>query len=322
MGAVRMLLVEDSDDDALLLEKTLVREKLDVEIHRVADEAALRSALEAGNLDVVVVDWIVPGMSVSALEIIDIVAGVDPDLPVILVSGVLREEDAVQALRSGACDFVVKSRLSRLAPAIRREAAAAARRRAERALRERVAVVERLACVGVLARSLVHDLNGGLAVFSSNVEYALDAENAKESVEALRDARAAASRLAETVESLRAFTSVGEGAAVLDVQRVLSAAVRLVKVGIGSELSLDLAEVPPVQASEALVIQLFYTLLLAAVGEGARGPSAPAVKVVLRPDADGMKLSVGPMKSRNLEAAEQLARDVWRRRSAGASRSA
>ena len=174
MSAVRLLLVEDSDDDALLLEMTLRKEKLDVEIERVVDEAGLRAALAAGKLDVVVVDWIVPGM--SALEVIDIVGAVDPDLPVILVSGVLREEDAVQALRSGARDFVVKSRLSRLAPAIEREAAASARRREERALRERVAVVERLACVGVLARSLVHDLNGGLAVFSSNVEYALDAK--------------------------------------------------------------------------------------------------------------------------------------------------
>jgi CheY-like chemotaxis protein len=308
MGNVRLLLVEDSDDDALLLEMTLRKEKLDVDITRVVDEAGLRAALATGKLDVVVVDWVVPGM--SALEVIDIVAAVDPDLPVILVSGVLREEDAVQALRSGACDFVVKSRLSRLAPAIRREAAAAARHREERALRERVAVVERLACVGVLARSLVHDLNGGLAVFSSNVEFALDAKDQEESVEALRDARAAASRLAETVESLRAFTSVGEGASVLDVRRVLVAAVRLVKVGIGAEIALDLAEnLPPIHASEALLIQLFYTLLLAAVGEGARDPGA-VLKVVLHAEGGGLKLSVGPMKSRNLEPAEQLARDV------------
>lgn len=308
MSAVRLLLVEDSDDDALLLEMTLRKEKLDVEIERVVDEAGLRAALAAGKLDVVVVDWIVPGM--SALEVIDIVGAVDPDLPVILVSGVLREEDAVQALRSGARDFVVKSRLSRLAPAIEREAAASARRREERALRERVAVVERLACVGVLARSLVHDLNGGLAVFSSNVEYALDANDPGESAEALRDARAAASRLAETVESLRAFTSVGEGASVLDVRRVLVAAVRLVKVGIGAEISLELGEVPSIHASEALLIQLFYTLLLAAVGEGTRDPSAPVVKVVLRPDAAGLKVGIGPMKMRNLEPAEELARDV------------
>lgn len=308
MGAVRLLLVEDSDDDALLLERTLRKEKLDVEIERVVDEAGLRAALATGKLDVIVVDWIVPGM--SALEVIDIVAAVDPDLPVILVSGVLREEDAVQALRSGACDFVVKSRLSRLAPAIKREAAASARRREERALRERVAVVERLACVGVLARSLVHDLNGGLAVFSSNVEYALDANDPGESAEALRDARAAASRLAETVESLRAFTSVGEGASVLDVRRVLVAAVRLVKVGVGAEIALDLADVPSIHASESLLIQLFYTLLLAAVGEGTRDPAAPVVKVSLRPDADGLKCSIGPMKTRNLEPEEELARDV------------
>lgn len=308
MPAIRLLLVEDSDDDALLLETTLRRDKLDVAIERAVDEAELRAALARGDLDVVVVDWIVPGM--SALAIIDMVAAVDPDLPVILVSGVLREEDAVQALRSGACDFIVKSRMSRLAPAIRREAAAAARHREERALRERVAVVERLACVGVLARSLVHDLNGGLAVFSSNVEYALDAEDKEEANEALRDARAAASRLAETVESLRAFTSVGEGASVLDAQRILVAAVRLLKVGIGAELVLDLGPVPAIHASEALLIQLFYTMLLAAVGEGPRGPSAQPVTVRLRPEGDGVKLSVGPVKSINREPAEDVARDV------------
>jgi CheY-like chemotaxis protein len=310
MPAIRLLLVEDSDDDAVLLETALRREKLDVEIERVFDEGSVRAALArtSSRIDVVVADWIVPGM--SPLEVLDIVAAADPDLPVILVSGVLREEEAVQALRSGACDFIVKSRLSRLAPAIRREAAAATRRREERALRERVEVVERLACVGVLARSLVHDLNGGLAVFSSNVEYALDAPDSKDATDALRDARAAASRLTETVESLRAFTSVGEGASVLDARRVLVAATRLVKVGIGAELALDLREVPAIHASEALLIQLFYTLLLAAVGEGARDQSAPPVSVVLQPGADGVKLTVGPLKSRNLDPAEQLARDV------------
>lgn len=318
MPAVRLLLVEDSEDDALLLAKALERENVDAVIDRVVDEAALRAALanartdDKKRIDVVVVDWVVPGM--AALEVIDIVAASDPDLPVILVSGVLREEDAVQALRAGARDFVVKTRLSRLAPAIRREASAAAQRRQDRALRERVAVVERLACVGVLARGLVHDLNGGLAVFSSNVEFALEATDANDRAEALRDARSAASRLAEIVDSLRAFTSVGEEASVIDPRRVLAAASRLVRVGIAAEVVLDVADdVPAVNASEALLVQLFYTLLLAAAGEGARPASGATVNVVLSRDAsagDGARVSVGPVKSRVLDPAEELARDV------------
>jgi len=310
MPVIRMLLVEDSDDDVVLLENALRREKLDVEIERVVDDEGLRAALveRKGKIDIVVVDWVVPGM--SPLETLDVITANDPDLPVILVSGVLREEDAVQALRSGARDFIVKSRLGRLGPAIRRESTAAAQRREERTLRERVAVGERLACVGVLARGLVHDLNGGLAVFSSNVEFALDASDETERGEALRDARAAASRLAETVDSLRAFTSLGETPTILDPRRVVTSAARLVRVGTAADLELDIEEVAPVHASEALLIQLFYTMFLAAVGEGARASAPTPVRVTVRPQGDSTRVSVGPVKSGLLEPTAQLARDV------------
>lgn len=305
MPALRLLLVEDSDDDALLLASTLRREKLDVDIVRAVTEAEVRAALAQGGLDVVVADWVVPGL--SALDVLAMATAADPDLPVLLVSGVLREEDAVQALRSGARDFVVKDRLARLAPAIRREVDAARQRREEHVLRARVAVVERLACVGVLARGLVHDMNGGIAVLASNVEYALETEDRAEGLEALRDARAAAARLTETVESLRAFTSIDAAETTLDLRQVLASAVRLVRVGIGAEVVVEAKPVPPIYASEAVLVQLLYTLLLAAVGEDRS--SARRVTIHIDAEGDRVRVRVGPV-ARKDDDGGALARGV------------
>jgi hypothetical protein len=195
-------------------------------------------------------------------------------------------------------------------PAIHREISAATQRREERALRARVNVVERLACVGVLARGLVHDLNGGLAVLSSNVEYALAAGATGESAEALQDARLAATKLGETINSLRAFTSITEGASTLEPERMLAAAVRLVRtgVGVGVEVAVEASAVPTIHASEAMIVQLFYTLLLTALGEGGQGRRR--IEVRLDSMNDRVRLRVGPVEATSVEKGAMLERTV------------
>ncbi len=133
MTALRALLVEDSESDAKLVARTL-RGLGDVEIIRVETEAAMRAALESGPVDFVLSDWSMPAF--SALDALALLRATERDLPFIIVSGTIGEEVAVEAMRAGAHDYVLKDRLARLVPAVEREmreAAVRAARAAERA---------------------------------------------------------------------------------------------------------------------------------------------------------------------------------------------
>ena len=135
---LRLLIVEDSEDDALLLLRELQKSSYEAIWKRVDTPKALKSALSAQQWDVVISDFSMP--SFSGLDALRMVRESDPDIPFILVSGKIGEETAVEAMRSGAHDYIIKGNLARLAPAIEREMHEAVdrrkRRRAEDELRE------------------------------------------------------------------------------------------------------------------------------------------------------------------------------------------
>ena len=133
---LKMLIVEDSEDDALLLARNLRDEGYLPEYERVDTAESLLSALQAQRWDIVVTDHNMPQF--SATDALSITREVAPDLPVIIVSGLIGEELAVEAMRAGANDYIMKDNLARLAPAIDRELANAkvlqAQRKAEKAI--------------------------------------------------------------------------------------------------------------------------------------------------------------------------------------------
>ena len=135
---LRVLLVEDSEDDALLLLEALRAGGFDPLARRVETEPEFRAALAVEVWDLVITDYVLPRFSgVAAIRMARELA---PDLPIIMVSGKAGEETAVEAMRAGAGDYVLKGSLSRLAPAVERELRDAAsrreRRQAEEALRD------------------------------------------------------------------------------------------------------------------------------------------------------------------------------------------
>jgi signal transduction histidine kinase len=127
---VRVLLVEDSEPDAELCLLELRRFGFEVDCRRVETAASLRDALTE-PWDVVVSDYMLPGFDARAA--LAIVRETGLDLPFIICSGAIGEETAVEALKAGAHDFLVKGRLARLGPAIEREMREAAGRHERRA---------------------------------------------------------------------------------------------------------------------------------------------------------------------------------------------
>jgi two-component system, NtrC family, sensor kinase len=116
---VRILLVEDSEMDAQLIEAYLQAHGLVCELTRIEALEPLRAALQKPDWDILLTDYMLPGM--DGLQVISEAQRLAPALPCIIVSGQIGEEAAVEALRAGAKDFINKSRLARLLPAMRRE---------------------------------------------------------------------------------------------------------------------------------------------------------------------------------------------------------
>jgi PAS domain S-box-containing protein len=116
---LRVLLVEDSEDDAELLLRELVRSDYQVQHERVETADAMRAALAAREWDIVLSDYTMPSFDAQAA--LTILKESGSDIPFIIVSGAIGEETAVGALKAGAHDFLVKGRLTRLLPAVERE---------------------------------------------------------------------------------------------------------------------------------------------------------------------------------------------------------
>ncbi len=119
MKELRLLLIEDNEDDALLLERFLRRQGLAFTLRHVLDMPSFQAVFAQGGWDAIVCDFQFPGA--DALDLLPWVREADPDIPFIVVSGKVGEELAVAVMRAGANDFLVKGQLARLAPALERE---------------------------------------------------------------------------------------------------------------------------------------------------------------------------------------------------------
>jgi diguanylate cyclase (GGDEF)-like protein/PAS domain S-box-containing protein len=115
---LKVLLVEDRPEDAELLLREMKSRGLSVTSRREETSAGFESALESFAPDLILSDYTLPGF--HGTEALEIASRLRPDTPFIFVSGTIGEERAIQALRRGAVDYVLKDNRARLVPAIER----------------------------------------------------------------------------------------------------------------------------------------------------------------------------------------------------------
>jgi DNA-binding NtrC family response regulator len=125
--SLRVLVVEDCVEDAFLIVQQLARGGFDMITERVESAAAMQAALEEQTWDLIISDYSIPGFGGPAA--LELYQGADLDIPFIMVSGVMGEALAVEMVKSGAHNYVMKDQLGRLAPAVRQELRAAQERR-------------------------------------------------------------------------------------------------------------------------------------------------------------------------------------------------
>ncbi len=158
---LRVLIVEDSEDDALLLVRVLRRSGYDLTYKRVDTAAAMSAALETHSWDIIIADYTMPEF--NGLAALALMQEKKLDLPFIIVSGSIGEDIAVAAMKAGAHDYIMKGHLARLIPAVERELREAevrrARRRAEETLQESYQLLQAV-FEGTTDAIFVKDLQG------------------------------------------------------------------------------------------------------------------------------------------------------------------
>ncbi|HBK46143.1 MAG TPA: hybrid sensor histidine kinase/response regulator [Xanthomonadaceae bacterium] len=156
LGTLRILLVEDSPEDAELLADQLLEAGLEAEFERVDSEQSLRAALEVFCPDIVLSDLSMPGF--SGYQALRVVRASDANLPFIFVSGTMGEETAVKALQDGANDYILKHHPTRLPAAVLRAVRDSRAEIERQQVENELMRAQRLESLALLAAGLSHDL--------------------------------------------------------------------------------------------------------------------------------------------------------------------
>jgi signal transduction histidine kinase len=287
---LRVLLVEDSVEDATRVERELSSGGYDATFRRVETRDAFRAALDAETWDVVVSDHTLARY--SGLDALADLRATGKDIPFLLVSGTAGEALAVAAMKAGAQDYVLKADLTRLPAAIAREVREAAVRADRASTREQLLISERMVSTGMLAAGVAHEINNPLAVALANIDFLTgilasamseaDAlggagehaqaerglricEHLGEAEEPLRDAREALQRIRDIVRDVRIFSRANDEARrAVDVRRVIESSSRMAwnEIRHRARLAKRYDDVPPVDASESRIGQVVLNLLI------------------------------------------------------------
>jgi signal transduction histidine kinase len=220
---LKILHLEDNPQDAEIVRTLLKEENLGVTMHRVASREEFEQALEQRNWDIIISDFAMPGY--NGMKALSLAREKLPDVAFILFSGTIGEETAVQSLKLGASDYILKQRPARLASAVRnvieqmaererRESAELELKKSEqqkKQIEEQFLRVQRMESIGSLVGGVAHDLNNALVPVFMGISILRSEQLSAQSRQILQTMESSVKRGAEMLKQVLTFARGVEG---------------------------------------------------------------------------------------------------------------
>ncbi len=261
---LRILHIEDSEADSLLVRQLLIREGFDCQIDRVETREQLEEALRDTSFDLILADCKLPRF--SGLEALALARSLYPNLPFVFVSGTIGDEAAIESLRSGATDYVLKDRLSRLVPAVIRALTDAKNRASFERMEKRLSEAQRLEAIGTLAGGVAHDFNNLLTIISANASLLRRANDQPAKILSVAETiDRAVQRGSELVRGLLVFAHQGETSlGLIDIANQVQDTIGMLHATFPENISIiqDFPrDLPQILADPAQIDRVFINLL-------------------------------------------------------------
>ncbi len=234
----RILHLEDNINDSELVQSMLAEDGLTCEILRVETHAAFAAALDQRRFHLIISDFSLP--SYDGQSALRVAKERHPDIPFLFFSGTIGEERAVEALRAGATDYVLKHNPARLVSSVRRALRETEERAARKLLEDQLRQSQKMEAIGQLTGGIAHDFNNLLTVINGYSELSLQALSTGDPLyDNLEQIKEAGSRAAALTRQLLAFSrkQVLEPK-VLDLNAIVTNLDKLLQRVIGEDIDL------------------------------------------------------------------------------------
>jgi two-component system cell cycle sensor histidine kinase/response regulator CckA len=262
-GTLKILHLEDDPRDRELVREILEGEGIRCEVVCVDTREAFVDALDRDRPELILADYKLP--SFDGLSALAIAKEKAPEIPFIIVSGTMGEDPAIDALRNGATDYVLKHRMARLGPAVLRAMREVGERAEKADLLKQLQTAQRMEAVGMVAGGIAHDFNNaltGIIGFSELLKIELGGK--EKATRDLDEIRRCAERASVLTRKLLVFARRQAMVPVnLDLNAVVGEATRLIRnmVGEGIDFEEVLAEsLPMVKADWGQIEQVLMNL--------------------------------------------------------------
>lgn len=257
---LRLLMIEDSESDAELLVRAIRKGGYDVTYKRVDTREAVRVSL-CDSWDLIVSDHSMPGF--SGLAALAMTREKCPDVPFIFVSGTIGEEVAVDAMRVGAQDYIMKGNLARLLPAIDRELREAKNRAEHRKAALRMQQLEKFEAIGKLAGGIAHDFNNVIGAIMGWAELGKDeVPEGSRAAKFFQNIHAQSERAAGLTRQLLAYARRQTlEPHVINLNQIIGETTALLQKAIGENIEIKLVLAPELHTTRADPSQLEQVLM-------------------------------------------------------------
>jgi len=262
----RVLCLEDNPLDQQLLEETLTAAGIKCDFMNARTRESYEKAVERIKFDIIVSDFSLPGYDgISALQLAQ---QTQRDTPFLFVSGTIGEDRAIESLKKGATDYILKNNQERLVSAIQRALRDSEDRAERKKLEEQLRQSQKMEAVGQLAGGVAHDFNNLLSVIRGNAELALmiDDQAGPRTRDCLKQITNATDRAANLTRQLLAFgRKQAMQPQLLHLNDVINNLARMLERVIGENISLHCdfkAGQPVIRADASMMEQVLMNLIV------------------------------------------------------------